>query len=44
MSNDTRKLRLTREAIGGAEGEMPVGQGTLLAIAALLAILLAAAA
>ena len=44
MSNDARRLRLTREAIGGAEGEMPTGQGTLIAIATLLVILLAAAA
>lgn len=44
MSNDSRKARLTREALGEADGEMPAAQGTLRVIAALLVVLFAAGA
>jgi hypothetical protein len=44
MSNDSRKARLTREALGNAEGDMRASQGNLRVIAALLVVLFAAGA
>ena len=41
MSNDSRKARLTREALGDADGDMPAAQVTLRVIAALLFVLFA---
>jgi hypothetical protein len=44
MSNDSRKARLTREALGDADGDMPAAQVTLRVIAALLFVLFATGA
>jgi hypothetical protein len=44
MSNDSRKARLAREALGEAGGDTPAAQGTLWVIAALVVVLFAAGA
>ena len=44
MSSDSRKARLTSEALGDRDGDTPAPQGTLWVIAALVVVLFAAGA